>query len=303
MDSSFDWKKIPIIILGNAVYGLGVVAFIVPNHLMTGGSTGLALFFQHLFGIPINAFVGGFNVIMFLLGLFIMGKRFALTTLVSTFVYPIILTVYQQIPQLGQLTRNPVLGVVYGGGMIGLGIGLVLRQGASTGGMDIPPLVLNKKFGLSISFMLYLFDSGILLLQMFKATGEEILYGILVVMTYTFVLDKVLLIGKGQTQVKIISEKYEPINDAIQNVLDRGSTLVKSVGGHLKQEQYMILSVISNRELSRLSQMVKDIDPKAFLIVNRVKEVRGRGFTMEKEYHEIKQKNEKNNRVNQTKSS
>lgn len=277
-------RKTAIVLLGNAVYAVAVAAFIVPAGLITGGSTGLALFFEHWLNIPIAAFVFCFNGVMFLAGAAVMGKSFALNTLVSTFAYPIILAMVQKIPQLSQLTENPLLATIYAGGLIGIGIGLVLRQGASTGGMDIPPLLLNRMFGLSIPVMLYLFDCLVLVLQMFSAKGEQVLYGILVVMIYTVVLDKVLLAGKSQTQVKIVSERFEEINEMIQKTLDRGSTLVKSVTGHYGKDQLMVLSVVSNRELPRLTKLVTEIDPQAFIVINQVSEVRGRGFTMKKKY-------------------
>lgn len=283
-NSLFQLKKVLMVILGNAVYAFGIAAFVIPNGLITGGSTGLALFFHYQFGLPISVFVGGFNLIMFLLGAWILGKAFALTTLISTFCYPLILSVFQQMPFADGFTANPILAVIYAGGLIGLGIGIVLREGASTGGMDIPPLVLNKKFGLSISVMLYLFDSCILLLQMFISSSEQVLYGILVVLIYTIVLDKVLLAGKAQTQVKIVSDKFEEINEMILKTMDRGSTLIQAQTGCLRKNQYMVLTVISNRELPKLNGFIKEIDPKAFMIIDQINEVRGRGFTMEKRH-------------------
>ncbi len=277
-------KRVIMVLLGNAVYAFGVAAFIIPNGLITGGSTGLALFFHYQFAIPVSVFVGIFNLIMFLFGAWILGKSFALTTLVSTFFYPLILSVFQQFPFSEGLTENPIFAIIYAGGLIGAGIGIVLREGASTGGMDIPPLVLNKKWGLSISVMLYVFDSGILLLQMFVSSSEQILSGILVVLIYTIVLDKVLLAGKTQTQVKIVSDKYEEINEMILNKMDRGSTLLKAQTGCLRKEQYMVLTVISNRELPKLNERIKAIDPNAFLMIDQINEVRGRGFTIEKNH-------------------
>lgn len=287
MNSLFNWKKILLVLLGNAIYSFGVVAFVVPNGLITGGSTGLALFFQYQLHLPIEIFVGVFNVVMFIVGACILGKAFALTTLVSSIAYPFILSFFQQFPQLGNLTDNPLLAALYSGGLIGLGIGIVLRQGASTGGMDIPPLVLNKKFGLSVAVMLYLFDSCILLLQVFISSSEQVLYGILVVMIYTFVLDKVLVAGKSQIQVKVVSAEYEAIREHILHKLDRGVTLFQAETGLLKNRQQVVMSIVSNRELPRLTALVKEIDPQAFIVIHQVNEVQGRGFTMEK-YHKNK---------------
>ena len=111
---------------------------------------------------------------------------------------------------------------------------------------------------------------------------EKILYGILLVMIYTTVMDKVLVNGKSQMQVKIISDHYEEINTAIQQKLDRGSTFLKTESGYLRKESMALLTVVSNREMPKLNQLVLEIDPKAFMIINQVNEVMGRGFTLHK---------------------
>ena len=183
-----------------------------------------------------------------------------------------------------RVTDDKMLSTICGGLMIGLGIGVVIRCGASTGGMDIPPLVLNKKFGLSVSVMLYVFDFAILIFQMVFTNKEEIIYGILLVLIYTVMLDKVLLMGSTRTQVKIISGEYEKLNHLIQEKLDRGTTLVYTQTGYLRKDQPMILTVVSNRELMRLNQIVQEIDPQAFMIIGNVNEVRGRGFSTQKVY-------------------
>ena len=165
------------ILVGNAIYALGVVIFILPNDLITGGTTGLGLAFEHYFHVPLSAFVFCFNAVMFILGALVLGKMFAFSTLISSFFYPIILGVFQKIPELSQITQDKMLSTVCGGLMIGFAIGIVIRAGASTGGMDIPPLVLNKKFGLPVSVMLYVFDFAILISQMLFSDKEQIIYG------------------------------------------------------------------------------------------------------------------------------
>lgn len=288
MNPSHHLKKnllnLLLILLGNALYALAVTMFILPSGLITGGTTGLALFFFHQFGLPVTVFVSIFNVAMFLLGFWVLGKKLALTTLISTFFYPFILEVFQRFPALSQVTDDRLLCAIYAGLLIGLAIGIIIQMGASSGGMDIPPLVLKKKLGLPISATMYAFDFTILLLQMSFSDKEEILYGILLVLIYTLVLDKVLLMGQSRMQVKIISEKYEQINEQIIHHLDRGSTLIQAQTGYYRTQLPMILSVVSNRELPRLTRLVNEIDPAAFLIVGSVKEVRGRGFSLSRDY-------------------
>ena len=283
-----NWKKLAqnllLILAGNTIYALAVAAFILPGGLITGGTTGLAITAEYYFQIPISVFVLLFNLVMFLLGAAVLGKAFALTTLLSTFYYPVILGVFQKIPALQHMTEDPMLATVFGGLMIGLAIGIVIRAGASTGGMDIPPLVLNKKLGLPVSVMLYGFDVTILLLQMTLSNKEQIIYGILLVLIYTMVLDKILLFGTAQTQVKIITRRHDAVCRAVISRLDRGCTLIHATTGYLQQEQPMVLAVVSNRELPQLNKLVQEIDPKAFMVVSKVNEVRGRGFSIQKLY-------------------
>lgn len=269
-----------MVLAGNAVMALGIVMFILPNGMMTGGTTGLSLIVGHYTKLPISVFVLIFNVIMFAIGLVVLGRAFAMTTLISSFSYPVVLEFFQRIPAVAEgITKDRLLCALFGGLLIGFALGIVIRAGASTGGMDIPPLILNKKYGLPVSVMLYLFDFVILLGQALFSDKEAILYGLILVMTYTIVLDKVLVFGRAQTQVKIISKKADEINTAINQEINRGSTLIHTVTGYLKQEQDMIMTVISNRELARLNRVVMKIDPDAFMIVAKVNEVSGKGFS------------------------
>lgn len=277
-------KKIVTILAGNTLYALAVALFILPNHLITGGTTGIALVFQNQMGIPVSFFVAVFNVVMFLAGALVLGKTFALTTVLSTFYYPFILGVFERLFGGGGMTDDVMLATIFAGLLIGAGIGLVIRSGASTGGMDIPPLILNKKLRLPVSMTMSVFDCMILLAQMLFANKEQILYGVLLVLLYTTVLDKVLMIGRNQMQIKIISESYEVISEAIQKKLDRGTTLLHSEGGHMRQASYTVLTVVANREISKVSEIAMAIDPNAFMIINQVSEVQGRGFTLRKEY-------------------
>jgi uncharacterized membrane-anchored protein YitT (DUF2179 family) len=281
----FNFKKLFLVLLGNTIFCLGVVAFILPLGLITGGTTGLGLIAEHYFHIPVEVFAAVFNIAMFGIAWFALGPSYALTTMVSTFYFPIILAIFKRIEVLQTLTTDAMLATICAGVLIGIGIGVVIRAGASTGGVDIPPLIINKKFGISVSTGLYVCDFAILIGQMIFRDREKILYGILLVIIYTFVMDKVLVSGKSQIEAKIISKKYEEINKAIQEKLDRGSTFIKSETGYMHEDTMIVMTVVSNREIARLNQVVLDIDPKAFIVINEAKEVMGRGFTLHKNAH------------------
>ena len=273
-----------IIMGGLTVYALGVALFILPVDMIAAGTTGMALAAEHYWGIPLSGFVAVFNILMFILGWLELGREFALSTLIATFYYPFILDRMSLLVGDNILTRDPMLCAIFSGLMIGVSLGVVIRAGASTGGLDIPPLVLKKRFGIPVSVTLYVVDFAVLLSQMTFGDKERILYGLIMVIVYTIVLDKVLLMGTRQMQVKIISDQFETISRLVQEKLDRGTTLLSIEGGHSRKKSFAVLVVVSGRELTRLNRLVMEQDDKAFMIVNQVGEVKGRGFTLTKKY-------------------
>ena len=140
--------------------------------------------------------------------------------------------------------------------------------------------------GISVAVLLYAFDVMILLLQVTFTQGEKVLYGILLVCLYSFILEKFLVMGKSKVQIKIISDQYEAINQMILNQFDRGTTLFAVEGGYTRQEMLAVLTVVSRRELFQISEAIKNMDPEAFIVIEQVKEVRGRGFTIRKDYNQ-----------------
>ena len=279
-----DVKSLVMVVAGNFLYALMVKLFLLPANLAIGGTNGIAMMIDHFFGISISGFVLVFNVIMLIVGWLILGKGFALTTLASSFLYPFFLEVCSWIFGDLVLTSDLLLCTLFFGGGIGVALGLVIRAGASTGGMDIPPLVLNKLLGIPVSVGLYAFDFCILLSQIFIRPAENILYGIVVTLIYTVVLDKMLLLGNSRTELKIVSSRSREICDAILKQVDRGVTLLNGEGGYMGSPTQLVLTVISNRELIKVEKLIHRIDPECFMVVSRVSEVRGRGFSIKKQY-------------------
>ena len=279
-----DVKSLVMVVAGNFLYALMVKLFLLPANLAIGGTNGIAMMINHFWDISISGFVLIFNVIMLGVGWLILGKGFALTTLASSFLYPFFLEVCNRIFGDLVLTNDLLLCSLFFGGGIGVALGLVIRAGASTGGMDIPPLVLNKLLGIPVSVGLYAFDFCILLTQIFIRPAENVLYGIVVTLIYTVVLDKMLLLGNSRTELKIVSSKSREICDAILKQVDRGVTLLNGEGGYKGSPTQLVLTVISNRELIKVEKLIHRIDPECFLVVSRVSEVRGRGFSLNKHY-------------------
>lgn len=276
--------EILTIMLGNFIYAVGIVFFIMPSGLITGGTTGIAIAVNHYTKLPISSIVLAFNVIMFVIGLFVLGKKFALTTLISTLFFPFSLEVLQKLFAIIVITDDIFLCTIFGGICIGSAIALVIRVGASTGGMSIPPLILNKYMHIPVSVSLYVGDCIILALQVAFSDKNKILYGIILVMIYSIVLDKLLLVGTNKIQIKVISVKSLEMKDAIISRFDRGVTLLHGKSGYLEREMDILLTVISNSDLSKFEKLVHEIDDEAFVIISHVNEVRGRGFSIGKKY-------------------
>ena len=267
------------ILLGNILFALTLKLFVMPSGLIMGGATGVALAVNRAFGLSVSGVLLVFNVSMLILGWLVLGRTFAISTLASTFLSPVALEFWERLLGDYVLTDDLLLCTVFAGLGIGVSLGMVIRAGASTGGMDIPPLVLNKLCRLPVSVSMFFFDLLILLTQAMSTPADQILYGILVVLISTTVLDKVILVVTTRTEVKIISTRTDELRCAILSDLDRGVTLLSSEGGYLRQPGQLLLTVISNRELPRLEKLVRAIDPGSFMIVSEVTEVWGQGFS------------------------
>ena len=275
------------LLAGNALYSLTVVLFLMPSGLITGGATGIALAANRLTGVPVSGVLLAVNVAMLLAGWVLLGRRFALSTLASTFLSPLTLAVWERLFAGYVLTDDLFLCTIFAGLGIGGALGIVIRVGGSTGGMDIPPLVLQKYFRIPVAASMTVFDLLILFAQAVSSPKAQVLYGVVLVFAYSIVLDKVILLGSRRTEVKLVSARTDELRSAILSELDRGVTLLSAEGGYLRQPGQLLLTVISPRELPRLVRLVQASGPTGGMIVSEVTEVRGRGFSLEKDYLDL----------------
>ena len=271
--------EILAIVLANALYAATNALFVNPNGLITCGTNGIALFINKVSGFPIAAFTNVFYAAMFVVGLIFLGWRFSLTTLVSSVSYPLFYTILEPHLLNVKLTDNVMLATVYAGLLIGLSVGIVLRCGSSTGGTDIPPLIANKYLHVPVSLAIWVFDVLILILQAFWSSKEQVLYGLILVLIYTVLIDKVLLVGRQKMQVTIVTNRPHDLTEAIISEMNRGVTLLHGKTGYLQRECDLVMTVVSQRQLYRVQQLVRKIDPTAFTIVHSVADVHGNGFS------------------------
>lgn len=270
------------VLIGNAILAFTVAAFIVPHGVIMGGATGIGLTIAHYVPIDLSVIIFIVNSILFVLGAAVLGKKFAIATIASTFIYPTFLSIMQKIPGIDGLTDNLMLATLYAGALLGVGIGLIVRVGSSTGGTDILALVFNKWFHIPMAGLLYVIDFLVLGGQVLFSDTEQIMYGILMLVLETTILNKVMLLGQSQIQLFIISEEYEHIREKMLKELDAGVTMVHIETGYGQENRKGVLCVIPNRKLYSVKELVQSVDPKAFITITQINEVRGRGFTMER---------------------
>ena len=270
------------IIIGNIFIALAVNTLILENHIIVGGTSGIGNVLNHYFNIPVSLSVGCLNVCLFLVGLFFIGKKFAMTTLLSTFLFPIVLQFFETHAMFHHYLEDPLLAAILAACLVGVGIGLILKANASTGGVDILAILLNKKFGFPVHIVLNCIDLSILVLQFTFNDTTHVIYGIMIVMITAVMLNKTLTQGTSLVQLTVISDHYEEIKQSILHEFDAGVTLLASEKGFTQENSKLLLSVLPYRKLPAIKAKIHEIDPVAFVIVSHVEEVGGKGFTLEK---------------------
>lgn len=277
-------KKTAGVLFGTFCIAAAIAYFIMPAGMVSGGVTGWALALHHFFGLPVSLGVSIFNLALFLLGFLAFGRSFALNTLVASAAYPLFLAVTEGAARrTGTPTEDIFLCMVFGGILFGLGAGMILRQGASSGGTDILALVVHKKWGVSLSVTLYALDALSVCTQCAFSSAEQVLYGLVFIFLYTLVIERIMMQGKSSLRLEVISQQWEEINRLILHQFDKGSTLLPIEGGYTGEQRRAVQTVVHQRDLFRLKEAILAVDPCAFIVISQVKEVNGRGFTLNRQ--------------------
>lgn len=276
--------RIGTIILGNVFVAFAVSTLVLENQLISGGVTGLGIVTNHYTGINISLIVGIINVLLFLLGLFFIGKKFALSTLISTFAFPVLLEFFNTNAIFHNYCQDTLLAVVLAGCLVGIGVGLMIRSDASSGGMDIIAIILNRKLGIPVFIMVNVFDFIILCMQATFSNPTKILYSIVLVFVTSFMLNKTLTKGSKMVQLVVISDCHEMIKKMIIEEADAGVTSLYSQKGFNETDTKTLLTIIPPVKLTKIKEQIKLIDLVAFMVVATVDEVSGRGYTLERHH-------------------
>ena len=263
------------VILGAAVVALGFNLFLFPNQVASGGVSGISTILNGLFGWNAGLVQYAFNIPLFIAGVLILGKSFGFKSLLGTLALPffVILTEDMEVA-----TTEPLLAAIFGGIVVGLGIGLVFKGKASTGGTDLLAQIITKFTGLTLGTSVLIIDGVIAVSAAIVFDLEKGLYAIVALFVTTKTID-VIQMGFSQSKmVYIITTKQDEVRDAIYRDVNRGVTKLPAVGGYTGEERPVIMVVVYQTEFTKLKQVVKTIDPTAFVIVSDAYEVLGEGF-------------------------
>lgn len=274
-------KMIGSVLLGNTLLAFAICAFVVPNDIMLGGSSGIALFIQQFLpGIRLSVISAVVNIALFALGWAFLGWKFAATSLASTVVYPIILGVFETLPIGTMFNENIVLSALACAVIFGLGIGIVVREGGSTGGMDIPPCILFKLCGIPVGKSIMFFDTLVVLMQVAVKGLDGILCSIMVIAVMSIVIDKTVVTGERTEQMIIISPEYQKIREFILHTANCGVSMLNMETGYEGKQQQAILTVVYSNKYREIRDGALAIDPRAFIITSEVTNVNGIGYTI-----------------------
>ena len=275
-------KNLAIMVFSNILFAIAVTGFIRPHGIILGGATGLGLLITHYVNMKLSVVVMFINIVLLAIAFIFMGKKFAISTLANSILYPVIMYVFETFIILGKLTEDPMLACVFSGVLMGIGIGLILKTGGSTGGTDVIAVAINKYTHINLSVLLYLVDGVIMALQLKFSNREQVMLGIFLMALLTLTMNKIMIMGKTQAQLMIFTSKVDEVREKILGQEDAGATLFKIEKGYTGEESKAIMCLIPRRKVYDMCQMIHETDPMAFWTISEVNEVHGRGFSFER---------------------
>lgn len=267
-------KKFALIFLGSLLLSLSLNQFLAPNKISSGGIGSIGTVLLHFFGIPLSVTTVVLNLALFLLGFRFLGKK----ALLKSGLGILLLTAFLQLTAALPIYRGDLLiATLLGGVLMGAGLGLVIRQGASTGGSDLAALILHRFWPhRSMADLILLLDCAIILIASLVFRSVTVAgYSLLSMFIAARVTDGILTLGNTAKRVEIFSKEHAAISHAILTQLKRGVTALHSTGEYTKTEGRTLLCVVSPKQLPHLMELVRELDPAAFIVVTDAREVRG----------------------------
>lgn len=269
-------KQIPIVTLAIAILGVSINMFLAPHHIAAGGVSGIGILAEQAFGIDRALVVLVLNVVMLILTFFFLGNTVFIRTVIGSMLLPLSLAVVPEV----MVTQDRLLSVIFGSALFAVGVAILYKIGASSGGTTIPPLIFKKYFGLNTSVGLLFTDAIIVLFNIFVFGVEEFLYAILSIVITSIVMSYIETGLKRRKAIMIMSETHiEVIKSVLQANSNRGITVFSVSGGYTGTEKNMLMIVMDNQEYPGLLKLINEVDSKAFVIAYNVSEVHGLEFT------------------------
>ncbi len=268
-----------LMLAGSAVCGLAFTLFLIPHKIVPGGVSGAAMILNHLAGLPVGLTTIVLNLPLFGLGVRVLGKLYGLKSFIGMLLSSLAIDFFTYVVPTGQATDDPILACVFGGIVLGAGLGLVFRSGGSTGGTDILGMVLSRWTNLSTGSALLVIDVAIISVAgLAYADFELALYGFLNVYVQVWIIDLVLEGVSYTRALLVISEHAKEVGQAITTKMGRGATVLSGTGAWTGSERPVVLVVMSKKEVPTARELVREVDPGAFVIITDVYEVLGEGF-------------------------
>lgn len=263
------------VLVGSAIIALAFNFFLLPNQIASGGVSGISTILLSVLGWEPAYVQWAFNIPLFIVGVILLGKKYGVKTLVGTIFLPLVVFFTKNIEPW---TNDALLGALFGGISVGLGLGIVFRGNASTGGTDLAAQIINKYSGLTLGTCVVLIDGLIVIAAAIVFDIERGLYALIGLYVTSKTIDLVQVgFGRSKTAM-IITSKQEEVRAGILNKIDRGVTKLSAHGGFTDDERPVLMCVVDQREFTKLKQLVKALDPSAFVVVMDAAEVLGEGF-------------------------
>jgi len=265
--------------VGSSIMSLGLVLFLIPGKIAPGGVSGIGIVLHHLFNLPVGLIMLLFNIPLFILGLKVLGKQFGPRTFFSFIFVSVTTDFFDEVLHLGAATENLLLTSIFGGILLGIGLGIVFRFKGTTGGSDIIGQIIHKYSNITVGTAILIVDFFIISFAGLAFHDVNLaLYGFISLYFSSKVLDVILDGFDYARSFYIISEKQDAIIEAITKEMGRGGTEICGKGFYTRKERNILFTVVTRKEVATLRQLVKEIDPNSFVIIANVHEVLGEGF-------------------------
>ena len=264
------------IFIGSVIGAAAYPTFLIPNNIAPGGLTGVATILNYLAGWPVGITALVLNIPLFLIGYRTMGKVFAFRSLVATALFTILIDILPLKP----VSEDPLLGTLFGGVVLGIGLGLILRGGATTGGSDMIARMVHRRFSfITVGMFLFALDFLVVLAAAIFIGGTEALYAMIDIYVCGRVIDAVMVGFGGNKACFVMTDAWQKITGRVLNEIERGCTLLEAKGAYSGTSRPVVMCVMSRQEMTALKRIVQEEDEKAFMFITEAHEALGEGFS------------------------